>query len=71
MNSLEAIISKLPSPFNSKLQDIGGMVSQVQNNLNGQDPEQYVRDKIANGEISQEDFNRAAKIANMIRQGFK
>lgn len=71
MNPLESIISSLPSPLNSKLQNISGMMSQVQNNLNGQDPEQYVRNMMANGQVSQDDFNRAAKIANMLRQGFK
>lgn len=71
MNQLETIIAGLPAPFNSKLQNISGMMSQVQNNLNGQDPEQYVRNMMSNGQVSQEDFNKAAKIANMLRQGFR
>ena len=71
MNPLETIIAGLPAPFNSRLQNISGMMSQVQNNLNGQDPEQYVRSMMSNGQVSQEDFNKAAKIANMLRQGFR
>lgn len=69
MSELENLISTLPAPFN-KLGNIGQMVGKVQESLRGQNPEQYVRDAMNNGTISQEDFNKAAKIANMIRPKF-